>query len=404
MGGPSQHQRFILSVRKRRIPPALGETDKKGPPSPRRPLRPVQRRMQKTPRTTGKTGKMAIRAKNGPFLPLRREKQRMPRTLAKINKNGPSCHKRTLLSVTNRKQRSPGLMGEGPVTTPMAQMTVAENDTRETGVGIGKDTRLGESHPQKGGRSTIETFSNGASMRPFHPGSIPTCNRPTSYNSDIEIGSFRPRKYTWAGEQRKGAICHIIDSIDRIGHTRREMGLDCFLAKPAPLPEEINRPIEFIQDVDKSEVAEFWTNQLRKVRDAVMAAEVAQKQWGSRIPTSDRDSPPSLRAVALLHLMQCFGLGGWPADHTIHLRIPDCGGIRTDRGFPRDDAAKPPPGIREIWTDNRKRFATRARASGVLNSNDLWLEAMTQVSKVWLAEPRPLDEGGKVIGDPRDPR
>ena len=50
--------------------------------------------------------------------------------------------------------------------------------------------------------------------------------------------------------------------------------------------------------------------------------------------------------------------------------------------------------------DNRKRFITRALASGVLNANDLWQEAMAQVHKGLISELRPLDEVGSVVGGP----
>ena len=52
----------------------------------------------------------------------------------------------------------------------------------------------------------------------------------------------------------------------------------------------------------------------------------------------------------------------------------------------------PPPDLNEIWTDNPRRFQTRARASGVLNAQTLLGEAMTQVDKGWLENPYQLTQ------------
>ena len=92
----------------------------------------------------------------------------------------------------------------------------------------------------------------------------------------MELTSFIPSKYTWAGEQRKGMTCHITDSTDPIGHTRKAMDLEFFLAKPTPLPQEMKDSIEYIHDLDTTDVTEFWTNQLRKVRDIATEARPIQ--------------------------------------------------------------------------------------------------------------------------------
>ena len=150
----------------------------------------------------------------------------------------------------------------------------------------------------------VEKFRQKAHIRPFAPGSIPTCSKPKAYNNDLELGSFKPIKYTWAGEQRKGATCHITDSVDRMGHTRKAFDMDFFLAKPVPLPAESLGALEFIQTASVGQATDFWTSQLSKVREVVAAAESTQAQWEACIPANGRGKPPSLRAVALLHLMQ----------------------------------------------------------------------------------------------------
>lgn len=130
----------------------------------------------------------------------------------------------------------------GPVTnpapsTPLIQTPVAVNTRKDRGTlpHIGETT--------KGPTGVVGNFRRKACVRPFEPGSIPTCTRPESYNNDMELGSFKPIKYTRAGEQRKGAVCHITDSVGRMGHTPKAMGLEFPHAKPAPLLAESMGPL-----------------------------------------------------------------------------------------------------------------------------------------------------------------
>ena len=95
-----------------------------------------------------------------------------------------------------------------------------------------------EQNEQKAGHDNWITkeFMQKAQIRAFDPNWIPPCVRPESYNNDLEMASFMPSRYTWAGEQRKGMVCHITDSKDPVDHTRKAMGLEFFIAKEVPYP------------------------------------------------------------------------------------------------------------------------------------------------------------------------
>ena len=91
----------------------------------------------------------------------------------------------------------------------------------------------------------VRKFRRDANLRPFEVVPIPTCTRPESYNIDLKLAPFTPSRYTWSGEQRKGAVRHITDSTDRVGHARRETGLEFTLETP-PLPgKSRHRPTPF---------------------------------------------------------------------------------------------------------------------------------------------------------------
>ena len=151
----------------------------------------------------------------------------------------------------------------------------------------------------------------------------------------MELRSFLPSKYTWAGEQRKGSTCHITNSTDAIDHAKKAMGLEFFLAKPAPLPVEIQESISFIKKVGGETAMAFWNDQLQKVKQIVVHARETQLTWEAAFPLTGNAKPPSLRTVALLHLMKCFDLGGDRWIKQFIFWLPHCGGGRTDRGIPK---------------------------------------------------------------------
>ena len=239
-------------------------------------------------------------------------------------------------------------------------------------------------------------FKTRAQIKPFDNGRIPACTKPASYNNDLELGTFTPSKFTWAGEQRKGLDCHITNSTDTEGHTRKALDLEFFLSKPVPLPGEIRESLEFIKGAETNDVADFWTKQLMTVRQVVDDAKMTQRQWEDLIPNKEHRKPPSLRTVALLHLMKNFDLGGGRWVRQFVFGFPIIWELEQTGVYPRDDSKKQPGPIDGIWKDNLKRFQTRARASGVLNAQLLWDEAMTQVDKGWLASPLPIDPKGNV--------
>ena len=156
----------------------------------------------------------------------------------------------------------------------------------------------------------------------------------------------------------------------------------------------------FIRSVSKEEAVEFWTSQLARVREIVKMAELTQAQWEELIPGGPDKYIPSLRTVALLHLMRNFDLGG---DHWVRQFVfgfPIVGEVEQTGVFPRDTKLTPPPVLTNIWTGNSARFQTRARASGHLRAQFLWDEAIDQVSKGWLSKPVPIDPFGNVMTQP----
>ena len=81
-----------------------------------------------------------------------------------------------------------------------------------------------------------------ATARPFRPDLIPPLARPTSFNDDLSLGSFRPSKHVWSGEQRRGISMHVADAISIPDHVMKGLGLEfswqrtshCLVKSPMP--------------------------------------------------------------------------------------------------------------------------------------------------------------------------
>ena len=153
-------------------------------------------------------------------------------------------------------------------------------------------------------------FIKAAELRPFSNIGLSGGEKPDTYNNDLFLSSFRPSKYTWEGEQRKGATCHIQNSTSIPGHVRKAVDMEFFTSKEVPMTDEIRNSIAFIAKIDRQNAEDFWTSQLGKIRKIVNDAEPTQRVWEMRRPKELSGTPSPLRTVALAHLMGNFDIGG----------------------------------------------------------------------------------------------
>ena len=230
-------------------------------------------------------------------------------------------------------------------------------------------------------------FVKEATLKDFNRANIPPCQRPESCNNDLELGSFRPSRYTWDGEQRRGIFCHIAESSSIIDHVDKEMDLEFFLSKEVPLPSEVGQSLKMIVGANPIQIKQFWHDQILRVERIAQQAEHTQKQWDLLTPKELRNSRSPIKTVAILDLMNQYGLGGkrWMSQFTFG--FPIRGDIEQTGVFPRDKSVLGAPPIGPIWNENEARFRLRARASGALNAASLWEEATDQVRKGWLGPP-----------------
>ena len=76
-------------------------------------------------------------------------------------------------------------------------------------------------------------FIEKAKIHPLGANKLPIPDKSVNYYDDLRLGSFRPIRYTWAGERRQGIAMHIADDTSIGDHLRRSIMEDCYLSKGA---------------------------------------------------------------------------------------------------------------------------------------------------------------------------
>ena len=102
----------------------------------------------------------------------------------------------------------------------------------------------------------------------------------------------------------------LTDATSHTGEVEKAMREPLHLSEPAPLPPEVKAALAYLARTPDSDVVSSWKQQLRRLKDLVLACEPTQAEWDREAPDSIRGPSSGIRSVALLHLMSQFGLGG----------------------------------------------------------------------------------------------
>ena len=90
-------------------------------------------------------------------------------------------------------------------------------------------------------------------------------------------------------------------------------------------------------------------------------------------------------------MMGQLGLGGSRWLQQFAWGFPLIGTLSQTGVYPIGPKTGTAPGPVTLGKFPAERFRTRAAASGFLNADTLWAEALGQVDKGWLSEPTPID-------------
>ena len=87
--------------------------------------------------------------------------------------------------------------------------------------------------------STALSFMERATIGDIDITGLPHLLDPGLANDDLRLSSFRPSRYIWGGEQRKGVLMHIEDATSIDDHINKAVNQDFLLARSIPLPPEV---------------------------------------------------------------------------------------------------------------------------------------------------------------------
>ena len=239
------------------------------------------------------------------------------------------------------------------------------------------------------------SFMINATVRPFRPACIPPMTRPPSFNDDLTLGSFRPSKLVWSGEQRRGVSMLISDASSISDHVMKSLDLEFFLAKDIPLPVETLTAMEFTLATPFPLQVDFWQDQLQRVKLVVEQASDLQNEWYSKVDQRIHTATGKVNFIAMMSLMDQFGMGGKNWLQQFVWGFPIVGDLSQSGVFPTDPNAVPAPDPSGLWAETTDRFKTRAKNSGWCNADHLWEEALEQTEKGWLSAPLPIDPEGR---------
>ena len=225
--------------------------------------------------------------------------------------------------------------------------------------------------------------------------SLPPLLDPGSADDDLRLSSFRPIRYIWGGEQRKGVLMHIDDATSIDDPISKAANQDFLLGRSAPIPGEVGDSISFIATTKPSQLRAFWKHQIKRVNRWVRQTEGIQRIWDCAAPSSISSATGKMKSVAISALMGNFDMGGSAWMSQFAFGFPLVCNLSQEGVYPRDPSLNPAPPIDGIWAASKQRYMTRSKASGFLNAETLWKEAMEQVDKGRLAPPLPISPDGK---------
>lgn len=156
----------------------------------------------------------------------------------------------------------------------------------------------------------IGKFIEKAKISPVGAPKLFDHEEPGNYNDDLLLVSFRPIRYTWAGERRKGITMHIADAESIDGHIRREIEGDFYMEKETPIPGELSESIRFVNNSYPRAISLCWGLLAERVGNLVGDLTETQKIWDVGTPFCVSSATGKLKPVFLLALSLNFHLVG----------------------------------------------------------------------------------------------
>ena len=160
----------------------------------------------------------------------------------------------------------------------------------------------------------VVLFMINAAARPFRPYLITPIDRPSTFNDDLAITSFRPTKHVWSGEPRRGAAFRATDATSIPGHVAKGVGPEFFLSEDIPLREEIREAMDFTgpplpQPPPTIASGVLCENRLKRAELVVGHDTSLPHKWYRKSGHRIQSATAKFTFIAMMSLMAQFNIG-----------------------------------------------------------------------------------------------
>ena len=224
------------------------------------------------------------------------------------------------------------------------------------------------------------------------------------FNNDLVIEHYRPSARSYSGAQRKGIFEPFPLAQSYIEHINEALQAPFPLAELTPLPADLLSALKFHRDNSRETIREFQTAQLKQLRIIAEECRADTERWYRFTPEELKPNTGTIHIALLAHLARFTRLRGTNWLMQFVVGFPITGNLKQEGVFPLgSDGQTSILDPESLQRSKTSRFKARAPRSIPRSAQELWDEAMQQVSKNWLCPPEPLDGNGNFLNNPTSP-
>ena len=145
---------------------------------------------------------------------------------------------------------------------------------------------------------------------PFRKDKVPRLDEQASTNVDITLSHYESSPYTYMGKQRRGDFVPIKDADNNLGRAKNAIGLELFLARQIPLPEETQEANKFPTSAPPESIIASWNKQLARLDTTIAQSATIQEEWKQQTPDSISRVTGELKTGAIAQLLNRYNMGG----------------------------------------------------------------------------------------------
>ena len=247
------------------------------------------------------------------------------------------------------------------------------------------------------------SFSNNAHPGELSPEKFPLPTPELSYNDDVELPLYESALRSYAGTQKKGIRDEHPSAKTVDEHVKAALSAPFFLAQKTPLPESLERSIQFLGKSNLAAVRQFWTKQIQRLKSIAAKHKCLSDQWLEARPQVLKPLK-GVNTLLLAFLMDRYGLKGQKWVKQLIFGFPIVGSLSQKGVYPIDEKEhKVLLTPNELTSSAFARFRERATAANPPRFEELWSEALEQVQKGWLTKPIHIPENeGELLWKSKD--